>query len=583
MDLDIEEAAVEHDPSVLAQALADAEVQETASEDISCHWHPFLVPESHRTLSDDEKTNFIRAHPIQPQTEPGKVIKLPFDKDRVYILPNGSQRAWLSFCQVSRCLHCWVCMAFSGTNFKNPSAKRSTFITGWGSDGLWASGSCYKAIDRHESSAEHEAASDAFFAFSHEYSVKQLTETKSRKLLKEQITERREVVLRLINICFILGRQGIGYRGPENSEAAYNLSSSANHGNFLELVKGMAVHDPVLSKHLADCIQQSEKRHIKHPHSRGRGGLVTFLSKSIMKKILDIITEMIQELILKDIAKNGGKFSFSLDSTQDVSVKELTCICLRYVDNFGPVERLIDIFETPDTTGEGLFDVVCKCLFQRLQLLVNNLCGFAADGALNLSGHIKGLRGRLLEIAPLAVYQYCLSHLLARVLVRAAESHPKAISFFNLLRDSATTISESHKRVDVWKLLCDILFSGPTARRMPMKIGATRWWAKERALSRTFCTEDSVLPIIVACVERIANNPDLPPKARAKAEGDLGKWCQLETVVLGVFFRHVFSLAEPVSVYLQSKQMDHVQASRLASDLISNLSKLNLDSIIEEA
>lgn len=106
-----------------------------------------------------------------------------------------------------------------------------------------------------------------------------------------------------------------------------------------------------------------------------------------------------------------------------------------------------------------------------------------------------------------------------------------------------------------------------------MKIGATRWWANERALSRAFCTEDSVLPSMVASVERIANNTDLPPKTRAKAEGDL----------LGVFFRHIFSLAEPVSVYLQSKEMDHVQASRLASDLISNMSKLNVDSIIEEA
>jgi len=99
---------------------------------------------------------------------------------------------------------------------------------------------------------------------------------------------------------------------------------------------------------------------------------------------------MIQAFIFKQVAQNGGKYSLCIDSNQDISVKEQTNVVVRYVDEFDPMERLLDIVETPATTGQALHDHTVNTLNKLELALVGGLLGYSLDGASNMSGRLKG-------------------------------------------------------------------------------------------------------------------------------------------------------------------------------------------------
>jgi len=61
------------------------------------------------------------------------------------------------------------------------------------------------------------------------------------------------------------------------------------------------------------------KKRQKKSKSRGRRCLVSFMSKSIVNKIIQIIGKEIQHSISKEI-KSTGEFSLEVDFTQDISV-----------------------------------------------------------------------------------------------------------------------------------------------------------------------------------------------------------------------------------------------------------------------
>jgi len=85
---------------------------------------------------------------------------------------------------------------------------------------------------KHENSQEHQAASCAYFSFSQSLSALQTINTDVISLGRKLLNDRREVLLRTLNIVFFIARQGVASRGSK--EAAINLLSTSNHGNYLE-------------------------------------------------------------------------------------------------------------------------------------------------------------------------------------------------------------------------------------------------------------------------------------------------------------------------------------------------------------
>lgn len=77
--------------------------------------------------------------------------------------------------------------------------------------------------------------------------------------------------------------------------------SSLNHGNFLELLKFAANRDSIFNEYLKFAIDESKKRKRKLDNqskiSKGRGNLVTLLSKTTVNKVIDAILMCMRRII----------------------------------------------------------------------------------------------------------------------------------------------------------------------------------------------------------------------------------------------------------------------------------------------
>jgi hypothetical protein len=212
-----------------------------------------------------------------------------------------------------------------------------------------------------------------------------------------------------------IGRQGLAFRGKD--EAAYNLEDrTINHGNFLELVLLIKDYDVVLNMHVKNCIElikkckaRDKKNDNNLPQARGRGALVTFLSKAFINKLVLVIGKLLQEKIVNGL-KETQSFSILVDSTQDVAVLDQLAICVRYVLKKNVYEKLLKLVVAYDSSGIGLYNLITK-EFAEINLDMNNIVVCSFNGAANMKGVYNGLQSHLKKNKNLSCkYTHCLGH-----------------------------------------------------------------------------------------------------------------------------------------------------------------------------
>lgn len=178
---------------------------------------------------------------------------------------------------------------------------------------------------------------------------------------------------RVVNVVKVIGKQGLSYRGSE-FEAAYTLEDrSVDHGNFLEMIMFLSMYDPCLQQHLTECIEKSKKQH--EAGARGRGSLVTLLSKDTINKVVKVISELIRETIASEV-REAKLFSVQIDTTQDITSKDQCSVILMYVTDVVH-EKLVALVDCEALTGQYFLD-----LLKETQCCV----GSTTDGAANMQG-----------------------------------------------------------------------------------------------------------------------------------------------------------------------------------------------------
>jgi len=104
------------------------------------------------------------------------------------------------------------------------------------------------------------------------------------------------------------------------------FNEAIDHGNFLELLIFLSKFDPLLKNHLEESCEKSEefrKSRVENAGvgiiSKGRGNLETFLSKTIVNNIIQIISKLIKNKISQEISETAF-FSLQIGITKDINV-----------------------------------------------------------------------------------------------------------------------------------------------------------------------------------------------------------------------------------------------------------------------
>jgi len=165
----------------------------------------------------------------------------------------------------------------------------------------------YAAVEAHENSNVHNNAVEAYVKACNHNSIEFSINRDIMNLKNKQVYERIHVLRQVFDIIKLLGKQNLPYRGSCESEALYTLDMnhpSLNHGNFLELLKFTSNRDSILNEYLKLAIDQSKKRKTKldSQSSKGRGNLVTLLSKTTVNKVIDAIILCMRRIIRTELA-----------------------------------------------------------------------------------------------------------------------------------------------------------------------------------------------------------------------------------------------------------------------------------------
>lgn len=511
-----------------------------------------------------EKLYFMSNHPIQPQYS-----QLPFNAYKIYYRPLSDKdvtkvpRFWISFDRENENLYCSVCMCFS----KN---TESPFIRGL----QVRVKHIYKQLEVHEQSKTHDEAVYAYMQAKKKKDVSSLIDINQRNTRVIQVQERRLFLARIIEGILFIGRQGIAYRS-HRGEQSYTLDDkSVNHGNFLELLMCWSKFDPLLEKYVRLAISNSKQR---SNNSKGRGSLVTFLSKTTINTIISIISQWIQEEIGKEV-KEAKFYSLLIDSSQDVTVTDQLAICVRYVIQTDVKERLIKFILVESSKSIDLYNTI-KNTMESIGLSFTNIVSQAYDGAANLSGIHNGLQSLIKNDAPQSIYTHCFSHLLNLTLTQASNSCSEAINLFGLLDRLATFFSQSYKRMGKWKQSIIENSVGSEQMLRLQKIGQTRWWSRDVALNNVFDPlstpnkEKHRFLTVIKSLLAIAVGKDFDLSAKSEAHSIANNLLKFETILTAFVFQSLFVLSSSASLCLQSKKLNYTQGYKLLHNLKANLIK----------
>ena len=197
---------------------------------------------------------------------------------------------------------------------------------------------------------------------------------------KQEKQQNRDILFKLLCSIRFLARQGLALRGDATEE----------DGNFLQLLKLTANHDPLVSEWL------KRKTHKYTSH-----------------KIQNEFLELMASDVLTGISSHLHQSPFvtlMLDETTDVSNTSQAVVVLRYVtDLFDVHEEFIGMYQVPSTNAETLV-ATAKYALGNVNLPIAKLRGQCYDGAAAMRGIRSGVAKRILDEEPRAVYTHCYGH-----------------------------------------------------------------------------------------------------------------------------------------------------------------------------
>ena len=283
--------------------------------------------------------------------------------------------------------------------------------------------------------------------------------------------------------------------------------------------------------------------------AKGRGSKISFLSNDSQNNLIKIIGGEICERIVNMI-KNGKAWALIADTTPDISHHEQLSICVRVVDSSGECsEHLLFCKKATGTTAQHLYDIILDAMKSKGVSFLN-LVAQSYDGASNMSGCYGGLQALVKQrFGEHVVFVHCYAHCLNLVLSDTASAAIDVISLFGSLEKLYVLFSRSVKAHLVFET--DQRSHNLTVMSLK-RINTVRWSSRERSL-RVFLQR---FQSIQRALTQIASDTSFENNQRDVANGLLETFNKKDILATACLFREIFSVTGPLSLYLQTIDID---------------------------
>ncbi|XP_060845261.1 zinc finger MYM-type protein 1-like [Rhopalosiphum padi] len=252
------------------------------------------------------------------------------------------------------------------------------------------------------------------------------------------------------------------------------------------------------------------------------------------------------------------------DGTPDVSHKEQLVFVIRYVfENAGTwdiQERFLTMVDYEKKTGADNANKIEEILVEcNLDLA---LCrGQGYDNAANMSGKYNGVKSKIIEKYPQALFSPCSAHSLNLCGVHAMETSLEVKTFFGNIQKLYNFFSCSPSR---WKILQE------TAGLSLHSISATRWSARIDAVRPLSKNYSGILNSLV----RVKNEINLPADNHAEAVGLISWLHSFEFILLTTIWYKVLQCIDDRNKILQSKKTSIDESSMHFQQLATEIQQI---------
>jgi hypothetical protein len=195
-----------------------------------------------------------------------------------------------------------------------------------------------------------------------------------------------------------------------------------------------------------------------------------------------------------------------------------------------------------DTSGEGLFNVLLAAI-KSFGCNINDIRDQGYDNGSNIKEKNKGVKRRLLDINPRALYMPCACHSLNLTLCDMAKSCTKAISFFGVMQRIYVLFSSSTKR---WKGLLEHV-KGLTVK----SLSNTRWESRIKSVKAIRYQA----PQLRSALKSLSEDSDTDAKDKSDAKNLYDILGSYEFILGMVIWYDVLFAVNTVSKKLQSPSM----------------------------
>ena len=218
------------------------------------------------------------------------------------------------------------------------------------------------------------------------------------------------VILESVLYCC---QQGLPLRG--HRETIDTEDASINIGNFRALMVFLSRSNEIVKQRLTS----------------GPNNATWLGHDNIQNSLITLLADSVRAMIMNEV-HTARYCTLIADETKDVSKSEQLSVVLRYVYNCRTHERFISYTKCDELNSEALFTYIMKALGE-MDVDISNCISQRYDGASVMSGCNTGVRTRITDVNPAAIYIHCHAHQLNLVLVDSCKKLNHAFDFFSPL------------------------------------------------------------------------------------------------------------------------------------------------------
>jgi hypothetical protein len=288
----------------------------------------------------------------------------------------------------------------------------------------------------------------------------------------------------------------------------------------------------------------------------------TWLGHDIQNGIISLLAESVLAKIKEEL-HIAQYYTIIADETKDVSKTEQLSLVLRYVLNGNTHERFISFTKCEELNATAIFTYIMRAL-QEIGVHISNCVSQCYDGAAVMAGHLSGVRKRVTDVNPAAIYIHCHAHQLNLVLVDTCKKVNHAAAFFSLLESLYVFMSSSIPH-SLFMLKQKEL--GFTREIQLKKLSDTRWSCRHSSINAILCT---MLPLLHALEELSEGSNHRSIEAR----GLLHQVDCFQFLLSLILFERIFSITNNLSTLLQSENISYMAAASSIRATITTISDM---------